>query len=99
MISLAALWVLSGGTWLFLVSSEDLQSGLDPLSEVQLRSMGHRPDVQVFVPPSGPANLSLTAPGTLHSDWGAKRVYPMLNALAITAEFIPVIIHLFSLCD
>lgn len=68
-------------------------------SEVRLRSTEHRPGVRVCVPPSGPASLSLAAPGTLHSDWGAKGVDPMLNVLALTAVFIPVIIHLFSLCD
>lgn len=37
--------------------------------------------------------------GTLQSDWGAEGSHRVPNTLVLITAFIPIIIHLFSLCD
>ena len=45
--------------------------------------------------PGGPMGVL----GTLQSDRGAEGSHRVLNTLALITAFIPIIIHLFSLCD
>ena len=50
---------------------------------------------EVVSPPGGPMGVL----GTLQSDWGAEGSHRVPNTLVLITAFIPIIIHLFSLCD